>query len=367
MRVIHIIGSARIGGIEKLVLDLLTVQKTNPAISVGILIGKKEGELLHKFRNVGIPYSFAKISSGYDLNIKKYYKVYKLFKQYDIIHFHSFNLFFSLSAIFSRKKIVYTEHGNFGFGRNRKKSDVLKQFLLRIFLNKFVSFVSFNSEFTRFVAEKRYKLKKVNKGVVYNGILLKNENENIKIDIEPELRKKTENKFVVGTSSRFAGFKRIDRLIKGFADFQEGKDALLLLVGDGILRKNLEELVKQYGIVKETFFTGYKQNASVYQSLMDVCVFPSQNEPFGLVAIETLALGKPTLVFEDGGGITEIINSISQNDIVKDIKDLSDRLSYYYFNRPKVTENKYRRINYAKKFDIAKMEKKFFQIYNEVL
>ena len=62
-------------------------------------------------------------------------------------------------------------------------------------------------------------------------------------------------------------------------------------------RPQLEALVGQLGLRDATHFTGFRQDARACQSFMNVCVFPSQNEPFGLVAVETLALGKPTIVF----------------------------------------------------------------------
>ena len=128
LTIIHVIGSARIGGIDKLVLDLMYTQKRNAELTAYLLIAKKDGDFLKRFEGLGVKCHYAYISGGYDLNIKKYYKIFKIFRNYNFLHFHSFNIFMMLAGIFSKKKIVYTKHGNFGFGRKKKKSDFFNTF-----------------------------------------------------------------------------------------------------------------------------------------------------------------------------------------------------------------------------------------------
>jgi glycosyltransferase involved in cell wall biosynthesis len=268
------------------------------------------GELLEDFYAKDVYCHYGFLRSAYDISLKKYIYILKIFKKYDILHLHGFNPFIALCAILSRKKMIYTEHGVFGFGRKKTRADSIKKLLKKVYLNKYVDFITFNSNFTKEYAEKLYKIHNLkNKQVVYNGIEFKRKmlSQN---NVDPSLLTKIQDKFVVGTTSRFAGFKRIDRLLHAFAKFQVDRKAILLLVGDGILRKELEQLTKKLEIAEKTLFTGYKYNVWDYQNLMDVCVFPSKNEPFGLVAVETLSLGKPTIVFKDGGGITEIIENI---------------------------------------------------------
>jgi glycosyltransferase involved in cell wall biosynthesis len=358
--VVHVIWSANFGGIETLVSSLCAEQKNNPELKVELLIAK--GKIPSK-RTDGQSYlvHFAELKNGFDFSFQKYKNLRSFFNQFDIIHIHSFNLLVVYAAVAAGKKIVFTEHGNFGFGRRQKLTDILNYFFLKRFLRKHVSFISFNSEFTEQVARARYKLTARNSEVIYNGICF----SSVKNDSIPdeELKKKLNGKFVIGTSSRFAGFKRIDRLIKAFAEFQENKKTILLLVGDGIKRNDLEELVAQLGINHKTIFTGYRTDVRQIQQMMDVCVFPSQNEPFGLVAIEALSLGKPVIVFQDGGGIAELIKKVSYDDIVDDIHILSQRLDYYYHHQQEIQKGIEERIRFAGLFDIKVMEEKFFNIY----
>lgn len=368
IKIVHVLYSTRFGGIEKLVLDLTATLSKNPTTNIGILFGSEngEGEFLDKFKQTGLMLYFASLKSGYDVSPWKYFAITSILRKYDIVHFHSFNPFLAFCAQMSHKKIVYTEHGNFGFGRKKTWADHMKTFFLRRFLNSHVDYISFNSQFTKQVAEKRYGLDGVGRTVVYNGIALEKDHISY-TGIEKSILQKIRRKFIVGTTSRFAGFKRIDRLIRGFADFQRNKDAVLLLVGDGVLRDELEQLTKRLKLSDKVFFTGFRHNVREFQNLMDVCVFPSENEPFGLVSVETLSLGKPTVVFKDGGGIVEVVGGFSQDDIVGDIPQLVERLELYFYKRDEITKNAQRRKEYSRKFNINNTAVEFNAIYKQIL
>src|SRR5690606_19063250 len=144
--------------------------------------------------------------------------------------------------------------------------------------------------------------------------------------------------------------KRVDRLIEGFARFQDGREAMLLIVGDGVERAALEARVDDLEIRAKTLFAGYQREVQAYQAAMDVCVFPSQNEPFGLVAVETLALGKPTVVFADGGGICEIVAGLDPSDVVENSDALAKRLAYYYADEVARTRHREARVRTAASF-----------------
>jgi glycosyltransferase involved in cell wall biosynthesis len=367
IRVLHILWTANFGGIERLVLDLSSVQKSDTETEAAILFGKErgEGEFLNEFRNAGLKCHFLKLNSGYDLSFWKYLEAIRIFKQYDILQFNSFNPFLALCAVISGKKILYAEHGFFGFGKRKTWADRAKTLLNRRFLNSYVDCVSFNSEFTGRNALERYGLAGVRKSVVYNGIALRDKRYPSN-EAEGPLFNNLKEKFVVGTSSRFVESKRMDHLIHAFSTFQKGKETVLLLVGDGPLRDMLEKMSKENGIHDKTIFTGYKSNVMDYQNLMDVCAFPFRNESFGLVAAETLSLGKPTIVFTDGGGIVEVAGGYSKSDVVEDVKGLIKRLEYYHSNRNEIHDRAEERINYAMKFDIMRTAREYNAVYEEL-
>jgi glycosyltransferase involved in cell wall biosynthesis len=365
VKVLHVQGSAAIGGIAKLVFDLATAQKNDRRLDIGIFFmsGCEHG-YGEMYKQAGLPIYSAGVASGYDVSPWKYVRTYRIFRRYDVLHIHNFNLFISAAAILARKKLIYTEHGNFILGRRPTLADRVNAWLLRLFLNRFVHFVTFNSRFTEEGARRRYGLVNVNAELIYNGIVLDFPAPNQDGErLDPEIAEQLKGKFVVGTSSRFAAFKRIDRLIAAFAHFQRGKNTVLLLVGDGPLMPQFNAHVHRHRLHDKVVFTGFRTDVRKLQRAMDVCVFPSEHEPFGLVAVEVLSLGKPVIVFRDGGGLVEIAEICGKDDIVDNHDELIARLNYYYNNKSVLEERRKQRIACAGRFDIREVARRFKSLY----
>lgn len=72
--------------------------------------------------------------------------------------------------------------------------------------------------------------------------------------------------------------------------------AHLLMVGDGPLRGQYEELARNLGIEDQVTFTGALKNVADYLQAMDAFLLPSRKEGFGIVALEAQACGLPCLV-----------------------------------------------------------------------
>lgn len=85
-------------------------------------------------------------------------------------------------------------------------------------------------------------------------------------------------------------------------------DAKLIISGRGEMMDELRQEAFNLGLNDKIYFTGYldsKQVQKMYKCA-DVAVFPSTYEPFGIVALESMLAGVPTVV-SDVGGLDEII------------------------------------------------------------
>lgn len=363
LKVLHIVWSAHFGGIEKLVLEVCQEQLKQEGIEPAVYFPRCEGEMLPLFEASNIKIERGDFKKGLEFSRAKYQKVRQAFSQYDVLHFHVFNPILARAAKGLDKVLVYTEHGNFGFGR---KSTQVDKWLMRLrarFIRKQVHRLLFNSHFSQEYANGNMKLGTTEQEVLYNGVRI-----NAPEDLTPDetLKKQCEGYFVIGTAARFAAFKRIDLLLKSFALMPEKERCKLLLVGDGPMRTGLEELSKELGIAEQVVFTGYLKNVQEATSLMDVFAIPSQNEPFGLTVIEMMGQGTPVLAMEDGGGARELLSMSEPANICQGVEGMAKRLSFLANNTDQISQGKLLRTTFAQDFTIEKHTARLAELYREL-
>jgi glycosyltransferase involved in cell wall biosynthesis len=73
------------------------------------------------------------------------------------------------------------------------------------------------------------------------------------------------------------------------------------IVGDGPERARLEALVVARGVQERVYFHGHQPDPSRYYAEADLHVFPSRLESLGLVVLEAMAHGVPTLAIQSDG------------------------------------------------------------------
>ena len=101
-----------------------------------------------------------------------------------------------------------------------------------------------------------------------------------------------DGKFVIGNVSRFHIQKNHSFLVDIFAEVKKANDnAVLLLVGDGTLRGEIEEKVKLLGLADSVIFTGVRTDIDRILSAMDVFVMTSFNEGLPVSLVEAQASG----------------------------------------------------------------------------
>ena len=99
---------------------------------------------------------------------------------------------------------------------------------------------------------------------------------------------------VIGHVGRFDGPKNQKFLIELLRQLPES--CRLLLVGDGELRRDVEQLAERYALRHRVCFAGIRSDVPQLLQAMDVFVFPSLYEGFGNVAVEAQAAGLPCVI-----------------------------------------------------------------------
>jgi glycosyltransferase involved in cell wall biosynthesis len=109
-------------------------------------------------------------------------------------------------------------------------------------------------------------------------------------------------RFVVGWFGRMTTVKRTGDLVDALAALRSrGVDALLLLVGDGDDRTQLEQRAHEHGLARSCLFLGYQEDVAPWYAVCDAVVLTSANEGTPVTIIEALAAGRPVVATRVGG------------------------------------------------------------------
>lgn len=106
--------------------------------------------------------------------------------------------------------------------------------------------------------------------------------------------------------SNFRPVKRVTDVVDIFKRVSEKIPSRLLFVGEGPELSKVISYVKELGLSDRVNFCGKQDDVAQLISLGDVMLLPSEKESFGLVALEAMACGVPT-VGSIAGGIPELV------------------------------------------------------------
>lgn len=106
--------------------------------------------------------------------------------------------------------------------------------------------------------------------------------------------------------SNFRPVKRAADTVDVFERVNRHLPARMLYVGEGPERADIMRLVRERGLEEKVSFLGKQEDVLPVLSMADLLLLPSENESFGLVVLEAMACGVPS-VASDAGGLPEVI------------------------------------------------------------
>ena len=146
--------------------------------------------------------------------------------------------------------------------------------------------------------------------VIYNGVVLKETDDQVDEII-------SYGGIKLGCIARLSEQKGLTYLLDAMS-LLTIKDIRLFIVGEGELREELENKVKELNLQDSVIFLGYRKDIVECINSFDFCVLPSVFEGFGLVAIEAFMNSK-TLVATDIPGLNEVVTN--KNGVLVPAKD----------------------------------------------
>ncbi|MCP4634404.1 MAG: glycosyltransferase family 4 protein [candidate division Zixibacteria bacterium] len=264
-------------------------------------------------------------------NLKACFKIYKILKREkpDIVHTHLAMAGFlgrTAAIIAGSSKIVHTFHGHTLHGYWGK--------LKTNFFASLEKMLARRSDCLIAVSD-RVRNDIINAGIahpdktitVHLGLELKRfrELDKYKGQLRKELGIDNET-VLVGIIARLVPVKN-HRLFIEAASKVNRKNVKYIIVGDGQLRAELEELAENTGISEDIIFTGFRNDLEKIYSDLDISVLSSLNEGLPVAVIESMTAGVP-VISTDVGGIHELIDDGENGFIVPsgDVEGLTNRL-----------------------------------------
>lgn len=196
--------------------------------------------------------------------------------------------------------------------------NALRRFITRSLFNRADWIVGVSQQVTDVLAGaigvRREKLR-----VIHNGI----DTAAFGIAPPPELREDLglpPDAFIFSSIARLTAQKHHELAIRALAQLaNKGRNAVLLLAGDGELRGMLEKLASDTGMRERVFFAGVRQDVPQLLSLSDCYIIPSLFEGLSLSMLEAMAAGK-AIVATDIPGVHEVIVH-GQNGLLVPVDD----------------------------------------------
>ena len=155
--------------------------------------------------------------------------------------------------------------------------------------------------------------------ILNNGVDIKSLKYDEKLRKEIRDRYNIQNKFLIGHIGEYTKNKNQKFLIDVFSEVLKiNHNVLLMLVGDGELKKVVEDYARKLGVYDKVIFVGETDEINKYYQAFDIFVFPSIYERVGLVGIEAQVSGLPMLISKNITNDIYISNAtvyLSLNDI----------------------------------------------------
>jgi L-malate glycosyltransferase len=369
VRVLHVIDSTNLGGIQTLLKGIFENHKENKNIFLYSL-RKTEINININHKNFIVSKSLVKYS------IKDLFILKDIIRSNNIsiIHCHQIKsqFFGYLLKLFFFKNItlIFHEHGQVLLEKSKSFSD----FFFIIFLKKAKKKVNLFIAVSKIIKKTLIKKSKIPENKIkflYNFVDLDKFNKkNIKWDIRKERQKLgiKNDEFVIGFAARL-----VQR--KGWKDFIKSSSIILkentkikfLIAGDGQGKKKLINLIKELKLKKNMYYLGYVSDMVWFYSLLDCFVIPSHWEPMGLTEIEAQALGVPVIA-SDVPALNEIIADKFNGLLfkAKNEKDLAKKIILLYNNKKLRTQLVKNSLKDVRKYSLEEYIMNLDKIYNGI-
>ena len=298
IKILRVVNSLNIGGLEKGVVNVALNLNKNKFEQVFCCLGKK-GVLADRLEKDGIKVFSLNKQNGLGLGLP--FKIRALIKKEnpDIIEMHNTDPFQQgmLASFFMPNLVkIRTDHNSFASPISSKV--LLFNRLLSKFCDKTI--VVSNKLKRNLVVYEKIDPDQI--FVIHNGVDLSKVGRTANVLQVRKSFKLEKGSNVVTYIGGLREEKRLDVLVKSFSLVsKELPNSILLLVGDGPLRRSLTELAKREGISAKIKFLGLRQDVYDLIKASNVVTLSSTSEGISQTIMEAMACSKPVVATKVGG------------------------------------------------------------------
>ena len=313
LKIVHIIPSLKIGGAERLALEICKELSKNYHLDVKLITFLGEIKSQHSF-HIHINSNYVpSITSKAKENLFEIQNFINDFSP-DIIHSHLWKTEILLTKIetgnakrFSHfhDNIVQLRHNVFPI----KKKEITNFYEKNLFIkNNQNSFICISNDTLKYAKKVLPKKLKNNTLLLPNAINYNQFYSNKKKNLD-EIRLINIGSFVEKKNQMFGL-----HIVKKLASM--GYKTKIMFLGDGHKLKECEKIAKKIGVYENVQFTGNVDDVKPYLEQSNIYLHTAKYEPFGLVLLEAMAAGLP-IVCLDGKGNRDFITHNKNGFIFK--------------------------------------------------
>ncbi len=180
-------------------------------------------------------------------------------------------------------------------------------------------------------------------------------------------KKSIHKKFIIGYIGGLGKRKNIEFILRLAKEFQNNKKVLFKIAGKGPELDRLLKL-KEKMRLNNVNFVGFipEEKLNKFYNSLDIFIFPSLYEGFGLPVLEAMACGIPTIV-SNNSSLPEIVRDSGILINSKDTQRLSKIIINLIKNKKRLKEFSKKAIKISKEFNWNKTMDGTIKVYEEVL
>ncbi len=259
--------------------------------------------------------------------VKEYaYRAAKIAEEekFDIIHAHDWTAYLAgvAAKIVSGKKLVLHVHAT---TYDQAAGDNIDPEIHAIELTGFshADAIITVSNYTKKILVEKHGVPPEKVEVVHNGV-----DTEVPPRYEPTLTElRAQGKRIVLYHGRITIQKGVDYFVRAARIVVDhDPNVIFVISGKGDMEAQIMHQVGSMGLSKNVIFAGalwYKERDQMYQSV-DLVVMPSVSEPFGLVPLEALQHGTPSLISKQSG-VSEVVANVLKVDFW-DVEEMANKI-----------------------------------------